>query len=499
MPEIPTPNQQQVKAAIDAVKAENKKQAVQQAVVTAAQDAQEAINKIADEAKKPVVNALKKLKKITADLNNAVDMNMTWDMAKAGMAAGGKAFSEMAGGKIDAMMDAYYEAATAAEDSSIVQDTATQILNATIKQGFETIKPPIQTLESIVPVCPLTEPITAICDALQGLVEIGTTDVPDDVLNKMLTAKVNTDQLLKDAQNKLASAKDEISDTAKDKYAKVKNGIKDKVSEAEDKSKEVIDNIAQSTKDIAAGLGEGIQQSWKNFKCPEMPPGIETTLKDFIDAVMHVCSNIQSVAITVLFKLVGAIFDCLNQIVGVIGVPTFPDPLDKIMKLIPDAIAIFSFIANLPISLVKLGKAIVKKKVKEIAILSDPPAAIAPMKTVPEVTEEGPKSCGGGGGSEGNNKKKKYTVKFYSGEDIEKVISQQEVEEGNAASDPGPQSKSTTSNDYYWKFVGWNQDFSSVNSSMDIYPNFVNVEIKKETTTNVVNGISLSPEQANIY
>lgn len=294
----------------------------------------------------------------------------------------------------------------------------------------------------------------------------------------------------------LEGAKDKISETAKDTYVKVKNGIKDKVNDAKEKASEIADNVAQSTKDIAAGLGEGLQQSWKDFKCPEMPPGIEATLKDFVDAVMHVCSNIQSVAITVLFKLVGAIFDCLNQIVDVIGVPTFPDPLDKIMKLIPDAIAIFSFITNLPISLIKLGKAIVKKKVKEISILSDPPAAITPMKKVPEAEEEGPRGCGGGGGGGDDKKddeKKKFHVTFNN---MTNVVSEQDVEEGFAASDPGTQTHPTSPNEF--QFNGWSADFSKVTASMDIYAQWKKVEKAKSANTNV-NGVSLSPEQANNY
>ena len=46
-----------------------------------------------------------------------------------------------------------------------------------------------------------------------------------------------------------------------------------------------------------------------------------------------------------------------------LGVPEIPDPLGSIPKIVPDIIAIFTFITNLPTSLVKLPKAIIKKKV----------------------------------------------------------------------------------------------------------------------------------------
>ena len=55
---------------------------------------------------------------------------------------------------------------------------------------------------------------------------------------------------------------------------KVKNGVADKYSQAKEKADKVKDNIAASTKGIAAGLEGGIKQSWKNFRCPEMPPGV---------------------------------------------------------------------------------------------------------------------------------------------------------------------------------------------------------------------------------
>ena len=52
-----------------------------------------------------------------------------------------------------------------------------------------------------------------------------------------------------------------------------------------------------------------------------------------------------------------------------LGVPEIPDPLGSIPKIVPDVIAIFTFITNLPISLVKLAKAIIKKKIKMLAII----------------------------------------------------------------------------------------------------------------------------------
>jgi len=65
------------------------------------------------------------------------------------------------------------------EDSSIVQDVAGELLNATIKAGFDAIKAPVKTIENIAPVTPLSEPLNAVTDALDGLCKIATTDIPD--------------------------------------------------------------------------------------------------------------------------------------------------------------------------------------------------------------------------------------------------------------------------------------------------------------------------------
>ena len=53
-----------------------------------------------------------------------------------------------------------------------------------------------------------------------------------------------------------------------------KKGCERAWKQAKEKADKVKDNIAASTKGIAAGLEGGIKQSWKNFRCPEMPPGV---------------------------------------------------------------------------------------------------------------------------------------------------------------------------------------------------------------------------------
>ena len=478
-PEV-TANQAQIAAQRKEVKQAQIQQATQQKIVQLAQDTQNTLDELAKQVTEPIKEVLQLLKKITAKLNNVVDMNVTWSMVQEKMGdvksqAGQIAdkIGDMADNALD-QLDEQFKNFIMPEDSSIVQDVAGQLLNATIKAGFDAIKAPVKTIEAIAPVTPLTEPLNAVTDALDGLCKIATTDIPDKELDAMLARKVSMDALLQSEKEKIVKAKDELTDTAKNTYEKVKNGVADMYSQAKEKAGEVADNIEASTKGIAAGLEGGIKQSWKNFRCPEMPPGIQTTLDDFIKAVMHVCANIQNVAIVVLFKLVEQVFDCLNQILGVLGVPDIPDPLGSIPKIVPDVIAIFTFITNLPISLVKLAKAIIKKKIKEMAIMMDPPASIPPMKVEPEVEAES-KGCGGGGGCGGGNKDQKFKVKFIlNGEQID----EQEVDKGRPAKDPKNGK------------VQWDSDdWKNVNSMLEIHGE---EDEKAAATQTIISGIAVT-------
>ena len=154
------------------------------------------------------------------------------------------------------------------------QDVAEDLLDSTIKAGFEMIKAPVKTIESIAPVTPLTAPIQAIIKALDGLILIATTNISDKELDAMLSRKLSMDALLQSVKENIVNAKDKLTDTAANTLEKVKNGVADMYSQAKEKAGEVADNIEASTKGIAAGLEGGIKQSWKNFRCPEMPPGI---------------------------------------------------------------------------------------------------------------------------------------------------------------------------------------------------------------------------------
>jgi len=86
------------------------------------------------------------------------------------------------------------------------------------------------------------------------------------------------------------------------------------------------DAISQSYDGVAAG----IQESFADFEAPTIPDGIKETIEDFKDAIVMVKDNIMNIYTVVLLKMMGAVFKCFSQILGVIGVPSIPDPLGKI-------------------------------------------------------------------------------------------------------------------------------------------------------------------------
>lgn len=76
--------------------------------------------------------------------------------------------------------------------------------------------------------------------------------------------------------------------------------------------------------------------------------------------------NISNIYIVILLKMMGAVFKCFNEILGVIGVPSIPDPLGKIPQILTDAMTIMKFVMGLPMSLVQCLTAIIKRKMKAV-------------------------------------------------------------------------------------------------------------------------------------
>lgn len=105
-------------------------------------------------------------------------------------------------------------------------------------------------------------------------------------------------------------------------------------------------------KDMMDGALEGAADAFDNFKTPPLADDLKDSLIDFYDAVMTVKNNIQNIYIVLIFKMMGKVFDCFNEIVGVLGVPSIPDPLGQIPKVIVDMEKIMEFVGGLPMSMV---------------------------------------------------------------------------------------------------------------------------------------------------
>lgn len=103
--------------------------------------------------------------------------------------------------------------------------------------------------------------------------------------------------------------------------------------------------------------------------------------------------NISNIYIVVLLKMLGAVFKCFNQILGVIGVPSIPDPLGRVPQIIADAVSIMQFVMGLPASLVKCLVAIMKRKMKaiQIAMMPSPPMPLPEQHPVPPTSKDVPR------------------------------------------------------------------------------------------------------------
>ena len=145
------------------------------------------------------------------------------------------------------------------------------------------------------------------------------------------------------------------------------------------------DAISQSYEGVKAGISE----SFANFEAPTIPDDIKETIEDFKDAIIMVKDNIMNIYTVVLLKMMAAVFKCFNQILGVIGVPSIPDPLGKIPQVVTDAVKVMQFIMGLPMSLVQCLMAIIKRKMKAVMIAMTP----APPLPLPEKVPVPPTSA----------------------------------------------------------------------------------------------------------
>ena len=250
----------------------------------------------------------------------------------------------------------------APQDRDVVGKAMEKAIGSAIKPAWQMVATPIQTIASIANIGPIPDMIQSIIDAVNGIVEIASKPIPEEMLNKMLAQK----QL---AQSKAEAEAAKSKEPDKGAFA----SMKDRLSKA---TSIATDTITQSYDGVTAGISE----SFANFEMPAIPDDIKEMIEDFKDAVIMVKNNISNIYIIILLKMMGAVFKCFNQIIGVIGVPSIPDPLGKIPQVLSDSVNIMQFIMGLPMSLVQCLTAIIKRKIKAVTIAMTP----APPLPVPE-------------------------------------------------------------------------------------------------------------------
>ena len=264
------------------------------------------------------------------------------------------------------------------EEKDTVAKNAEKIFSSTIKTMWTAIEPPIQMIAGIANVGPIGQMVTSVVEAIDGIVKLASTEVPEEKLDQ----KVKQDELATEA----------VANEAK-KATVPDNTAKSSPDEQAEKAKEEAKSSMEDMKNQADEALKSAEGAFAKLKMPPMPDGIGESLSDMKDAVIHVALNIQNILVVVLFKLLEAVFKCFNQIIGVIGVPTMPYPLNVLPQLITQAIDIVMFVMGLPMSLMNQVKAIVKRKVKASVVSQTPtPPIPKPTQTpVAPTSEDVPK------------------------------------------------------------------------------------------------------------
>lgn len=250
----------------------------------------------------------------------------------------------------------------APQDRDIVGQSMEKAIGSAIKSAWSMVQPPINTIAGIANIGPIPGMIQSIVDAVDAIVQIASKTIPEEKLDEMLAQKTL-------AQEKAQAEAEKSKEPDKGALA----SIGDRLAKAKSTAANA---ISQSYNGVAAGITE----SFANFETPTIPDDIKETIEDFKDAIIMVKDNISNIYIIILLKMMGAVFKCFNQIIGVIGVPSIPDPLGKIPQILTDAVNVMQFIMGLPMSLVQCLIAIMKRKMKAVMIAMTP----APPLPIPE-------------------------------------------------------------------------------------------------------------------
>lgn len=264
------------------------------------------------------------------------------------------------------------------EEQGTVAKTCEQMFSSVIKPMWQTVTSPIQTVAGIASIGPIGDMVQGVVDMIDGIVQIASTPLPEDQLNKKIS------------EHNLAG---EVYAAAADKTANMESAAKQTASAAVNAASKSQEETKKQLDEQKKAIEEAAADAFSKMKMPPMPDGIDESLKDLWDAVTMVMANIQNILIVALFKLLDAVFKCFNQIVGVIGVPTLPYPLNILPTLIMHATDMMTFAMGLPMSLMNSVKAIAKRKVKAavVANMPPPPQPVEPIQQIEPTSEDVPK------------------------------------------------------------------------------------------------------------
>lgn len=264
------------------------------------------------------------------------------------------------------------------EDKYDIAKLAENVMSMTIKPMWAAMQPPIGMVAGIVNVGPIEQMVKSAIEAIEGIVKVAETPMPEKQLDMKVAEQQTKAAALVDEAQKAQSTVVTTTMPAQQLAQKAKDDAK-KVQEDLDKQAKAIQD---SSKDAFAKM-----------QMPPMPDGIDQSLDDMYKAVTSIATNIQNVFIVILFKLIECIFKCFNQIIGIIGVPTLPYPLNIIPQLVQQVDSIIAFTMGLPMSLMKPTEAVVKQKVKAtvVADAPTPPTPVPTVTNVPPTTLDVPK------------------------------------------------------------------------------------------------------------
>lgn len=253
----------------------------------------------------------------------------------------------------------------AVQDRDIVGKQMEKLIGTTIKAAWQMVQTPIKTVAGIANIGPIPGMVQSVIDSVDAIVKIASTPIPEKELNVMLSQKTFAQEKAKAETEK---AKQPDGGAAESEESRLEKAMK-----------VAGDAIAQSYNGAVAGVSE----VFANFETPSIPDDIKETIEDFKDAITMVKNNIMNIYTVVLLKMMDAVFKCFNQILGVIGVPSIPDPLGKIPQVVTDAVKIMEFVMGLPMSLVQCLVAIIKRKMKAVMIAMTPAPPLPLLEKVP--------------------------------------------------------------------------------------------------------------------